>query len=441
MPAMSKKDKEDASNTSASGTSTENGSSKKFFSMQPQECLAAIAVAAIAFWAPSEESSYATRVVIAIIALAMLLLASVALQMYLEQREKAKQPQKANPFEVQTRKVELPTAPPGGVFGAASTIATHLGDFPVDINSRVTATEFGFQIITGSQRLRARVAAGTAIGWEHGSTCWVAKRDEWMAAVQAAPRCREVMSTQWQGIASLAPAETPAEHPLEAGSTIVRIDGLTSKPELNGKLGIVRTAANDKGRVGVKPEGQKDSLALPSAKISALPPFDRTGVSIPCLRSLRAALQPLLTGLSARQAVNSVIKPLTANAQSSVVSALQRKKAKDEAGIPLTAPATVYLCCADTCGVCELMDIVERYAATQPKVEDVYVWFDLLCTNHHDDQRNALPLLWHQVPLPLVLRLLTGSPFMSVSMCVHLSLCKQRDAPLLIAVALAVGCR
>ena len=357
-----------------------------------------MAVAGIAFWAPSDESGYLTRIVAAIIALGTLLLASIALQMLMEYRQKASEPQKANIFEVQVRKKEVPTAPPGGVFGAASNMASMLDDFPVDINSRVTTTENGFQVITGVQKLRVKVAAGTAIGWEFGSPCWVAKRDEWIEAVQAAPRCSQVVSTSWMGVTSLAPAEV-GEHPLEAGATVVKIDGIASKPQLNGKLGVVTSTSRlEEGRIGVRPEGQKEGLWLPKAKVSALLPFDRTGVSVPCLRSFRAELQPLLDGLTLAEAINSVIKPLTANASSSVAAALARQGAKDEAGIAHTKPATVFLCCASSSNVNDLMDIIERYAASQPKVEDVYVWFDLLCTNHHvEEDRDNLPMLWWQV--------------------------------------------
>ena len=57
---------------------------------------------------------------------------------------------------------------------------TLLKGFPVDIRSKVTPTELGFQITTGPERLRVKVAAGSAMGWEHGSPCWVTRRDEWV---------------------------------------------------------------------------------------------------------------------------------------------------------------------------------------------------------------------------------------------------------------------
>ena len=86
------------------------------------------------------------------------------------------------------------------------------------------------------------------------------------------------------GIAAMQPAEAPSEDDsakrLEAGVTTVRIDGLAAKPHLNGKLGVVTKAVNESGRVGVRPEGQKDSLLLSTSKLEPLPAFDRMGVSV-----------------------------------------------------------------------------------------------------------------------------------------------------------------
>ena len=112
------------------------------------------------------------------------------------------------------------------------------------------------------------------------------------------------------GISTLEPPPTP-EAQFEVGETLVRIDGLSSKPHLNGKLGIVTRAINEAGRVGVRPEGTKESMLLPTGKIAPLPAFDRTGVSIPCLRSFRATLEPLLSGLTVAEALNSVVRPMT----------------------------------------------------------------------------------------------------------------------------------
>ena len=84
-------------------------------------------------------------------------------------------------------------------------MATLLNDFPVDMKSRVTPTESGFQILSGSQRLRFKVLPGNAIGWEHGSACWLGKRDEWIKAVQAAPRCAQAPQDQNGGSGSRRP--------------------------------------------------------------------------------------------------------------------------------------------------------------------------------------------------------------------------------------------
>ena len=82
--------------------------------------------------------------------------------------------------------------------------------------------------------------------------------------------------------------------------------------------------------------------------------------------------------------------------RSSVASALRSQAAKDEAGLPYAAPATVYVCYDKGATVFDLLEIVDRYAMAQPKVEEVYVWIDLLCTNHHEAPEDPLPMLWWQ---------------------------------------------
>ena len=240
--------------------------------------------------------------------------------------------------------------------------------FPITISSRVTTTEVGFQVLSGKERLRVKVLPGTAIGWEHGSEMWNAKRDEWIEAVHAAPRCAQVralahchapslspqpplapspspvrtrtgplkarggggrtllislatvvacagsqvVATEWMGVSLLSPvteaaaAEAGSPPTMEAGATCVRIDGVEKKPSLNGKHGVVTRAANDTGRVGVRPEGQKDSILLHHSKLTPLPPFETLGVSVPCLRAFAAALGPMLSGLTVSEALNSV---------------------------------------------------------------------------------------------------------------------------------------
>jgi hypothetical protein len=259
----------------------------------PTELLCAVAVGAIAFWAPAEDTGFVLRTITAAMALGALLFAMIGLEMLLDYQKKKNEP-KANPFEVVVKSIKVPTAPPGGVFAAACKMDELLQGFPVDIKSRVKSTEFGFQILSGSEKLKVTVEAGTAIGWEHGSTQWLAKRDEWIQAVQAAPRCEEVKKIEWMGIAAMeeasegAGSSEPADGAYEA-SSVVKIDGLASKPELNGKLGVVTTkGVNDAGRVGVRPEGQKDSLLLKTSMLKPLPAFERLGVSVNALARARA---------------------------------------------------------------------------------------------------------------------------------------------------------
>jgi hypothetical protein len=79
----------------------------------PQEILAAVAVGGIAFWAPAEDSGLLLRLVASVLSLGGLLLATVGLELLLEYRKAAELP-KTNPFEVKPRRLEVPTAPPGG---------------------------------------------------------------------------------------------------------------------------------------------------------------------------------------------------------------------------------------------------------------------------------------------------------------------------------------
>ena len=177
-----------SSSTDGSGTPPPPAEKK---GRTPTELLCAVAVGAIAFWSPAEDVGFLFRIISAALALGALLLAMICLEMGLDWRKKRNEP-KANPFEVETTRLEVPAAVPGGIFGAASNMDELLQGFPVDIRSRVTSTENGFQVLSGNHRLRVKVLAGNAIGWEHGSSQWLAKRDEWIAAVQAAPRCKEV---------------------------------------------------------------------------------------------------------------------------------------------------------------------------------------------------------------------------------------------------------
>ena len=95
-----------------------------------QEILAAVAVALIAFWAPSTDTGLILRVLSAAAALAALLVATIGLELFEDYRA-TNQTKKANPFEVKIQKVELPTAPPGGVAAAASKMDEYLDDLQV----------------------------------------------------------------------------------------------------------------------------------------------------------------------------------------------------------------------------------------------------------------------------------------------------------------------
>ena len=68
---------------------------------------------------------------------------------------------------------------------------------------------------------------------------------------------------------------------------------------------------------------------------------------MPALRSFRAAHSALLPNLTTDQAKLGVLMPLTAGCASSLAAALARANAKDEAGVPLTAPATVFVVADD----------------------------------------------------------------------------------------------
>ena len=202
-----------------------------------QEILAAMAVALIAFWAPSTDTGLILRVLSAAAALAALLVATIGLELF-EDYSATNQAKKANPFEVKIQKVELPTAPPGGVAAAASKMDEYLDGFPLSRSSDIKPIESGFQVLTDGQKLRARVIGGFANGWETGGKDWLEQRDLWMQAVAAAPRAAAARELNWMGIGALEPAGPPSITSKEVGFC-VRVDGIVSKPELNGKMGAV----------------------------------------------------------------------------------------------------------------------------------------------------------------------------------------------------------
>ena len=129
-----------------------------------------------------------------------------------------------------------------------------------------------------------------------------------------------------------------------------------------------------------------------TADLFPLPP--PLSLQIPCLRAFFSSLKHLLEGQTVTEALDSVVKPLTHVPRTSVANALSRIGAKDEAGKPFTAPATVYVCYADSCKVTDLFDVIEKYAGDQEDLSEVYVWIDLLCTDHHGNDLFELPMMW-----------------------------------------------
>jgi hypothetical protein len=354
-----------------------------------QEVLAAVAVALIAFWAPSTDTGLILRVLSAAAALAALLVATIGLELF-EDYSATNQAKKANPFEVKIQKVELPTAPPGGVAAAASKMDEYLDGFPLSRSSDIKPIESGFQVLTDGQKLRARVIGGFANGWETGGKDWLEQRDLWMQAVAAAPRAAAARELNWMGIGALEPAGPPSITSKEVGFC-VRVDGIVSKPELNGKMGAVVKGPGDNGRIGVRLEGTREPMSLNEKNLYPLAAFDALGVSIPCIRAFRANFAELLKGLTAAEAATSVMMPLLAVARGSLASSLTRLDKRDEAGRLLAAPATAFLCSADTDSIEDVFDAAEAHAAKQDKPEEVYVWLHPFCFDHHAE---AMPMLW-----------------------------------------------
>ena len=135
------------------------------------------------------------------------------------------------------------------------------------------------QVLTDGKKLRARVVGGFANGWETGGKDWLEQRDLWMQAVAAAPRAAAALELNWMGIGTLEPAGPPGYTSKEVGFC-VRVDGIVSKPELNGRLGAVVKGPSDatNGRVGVRLEGTREPMALneknlhPPASMCTAPP-------------------------------------------------------------------------------------------------------------------------------------------------------------------------
>ena len=143
--------------------------------MTPQEGLAAAAVAVIAAWSPVEDTGMVMRLIYAVCALACLFVASVGLELLQEWRKAAAEP-KANPFDVKIVKVELPTAPPGGVFEASCMMATHLNGFEVKLTSEVRAgRSAGLRAPLPAAHHRAPCATGKQVVYQsesHAPPAW-----------------------------------------------------------------------------------------------------------------------------------------------------------------------------------------------------------------------------------------------------------------------------
>ena len=62
-----------------------------------------------------------------------------------------------------------------------------------------------------------------------------------------------------------------------------------------------------------------------------------------------------------------------------------------QAGRALAAPATAFLCSADTDSIEDVFDAAEAHAAKQDKPEEVYVWLHPFCFDHSAE---TMPMLW-----------------------------------------------
>ena len=107
-----------------------------------------------------------------------------------------------------------------------------------------------------------------------------------MAAVRAAPRGGGVRRVNWMGVRArgVGTAHRQAAAPdgsveaLEVGRA-VRLQNLASKPELNGKPGVVAVKANENGRYGVRVDGVKEPMSI-GRNLAPMGKFDRVGLSV-----------------------------------------------------------------------------------------------------------------------------------------------------------------
>ena len=84
----------------------------------------------------------------------------------------------------------------------------HLQGFALSAKPDVKPVENG-GAARGNRRRRARLAAGTAFGWQVGEKGWLEGRENWMAAVRAAPRGADLRRVNWMGVCELAASGPP----------------------------------------------------------------------------------------------------------------------------------------------------------------------------------------------------------------------------------------
>ena len=389
-----------------------------------RELLAAALILLVAVFAPSShEHAIFYRIMYSLIAIAALFLASVFNDFYQEKEGNKKSHPKANKtkqnnlFDVEVIKVELPTKLPDTVYNTAIRMDQYLESFQLSRHSEVKLTEQGFQISQGNKRLRARVLPGNAVGWEQGGTVWEQGRSDWMSAVWVAPRAAEVVEIGWLGLGGTAiradeTASADVSAPVETTTTptfnlsdVIQVAGVQSKPELNGRIGVIVKAVNDTGRYGVRLDGGKDAISLHGRNLQDAPQIDMKGVSLAALRSFRSAFSSLLGDeLTVEEAVHGLIQPLTGAHCCSLASALSSCEAVDEAGRPMAAPATIYVVATPGDTVTRAIEAVESYVIQKESPEDIYVWFPLLSLNYHEPPLTDRPMSWWNSALPAGLK-------------------------------------
>ena len=331
--------------------------------------------------------------------------------------------------------VELGCSPPGGVYHAASRAlelfgghlplppparlrprqtlevidddddndGTEKGGSGSETALRVTPTRDGFEVtlVTGgtpAERpcLRCTVAplnvASGADAVIDAATqakldaTWQRGRDAWMAAVSAAPAFAACREANWRGVAALSPlAPEPTPDELANGRSVL-LAGLAKKPELNGRLGTIASAATpaatpaatgdaraSAGRYPVRLAGRKEPLLLQPANLRPMRPgaaeggAPLLGLSAAGLRAFASAHSEQLRGLTVSQAILELILPLTAGAGASLAAALHAAANPADAGEegPLVGPATVAILTPDCAQLSDVLEAAEGLAARE----------------------------------------------------------------------------